>query len=383
MINIDNVFSYTGRVFGDALHLSRLKSIAVAVVATLRADTLAIAAIGRALSIVNGIKAKHGIKQIDRLLSNDGISLERTFFPKWVRFLIAARREIAVALDWTDFDKDKHTTLAIHLITRHGRASALVWKTFNKKDLKGNRNDFEDEVLMLLKRSLPDGIKVTVLADRGFADVKLFAFLKKLGFDYIIRIKSNTAVSSIDEGEKKIKPARAWLLPDGETTMLVDVGLTRQEHSLPAFVCVQEKGMKSAWYLGVSDKTLTAAKAIKLYGRRFSIEETFRDIKNARFGMGLSNVRISSPKRRDRLLLICAIASTLLTLLGAAGESIGMDRYMKANTKKTRTHSLLSQGAFYYACIPTMPEEDLIKLLNKYRELLSQHEVFLDIFGLI
>jgi len=58
---------------------------------------------------------------------------------------------------------------------------------------------------------------------------------------------------------------------------------------------------------------------VKGYGRRFSIEETFRDLTNLRFGMGLTDTRISSPGRRDRILLVGAIAASLLTLLGAAG----------------------------------------------------------------
>jgi hypothetical protein len=42
--------------------------------------------------------------------------------------------------------------------------------------------------------------------------------------------------------------------------------------------------------------------------------------------MGLSATRIGEPTRRDRLLLINAFAMALLTLLGAAGESLGLDR---------------------------------------------------------
>lgn len=159
MISIENIFAYTGRILGDDIHMARLQSISSAVSATLRAEGLAIAAIGRAMGIVRGIKAKSGIKQIDRLLSNSGIDLEKIFFPMWVRFLIGVRKEIVVALDWTDFDSDGHTTLAIHLVTRHGRASALIWKTFPKKNLKGNRNDYEDELLVLFKNCLADGIK--------------------------------------------------------------------------------------------------------------------------------------------------------------------------------------------------------------------------------
>jgi hypothetical protein len=40
----------------------------------------------------------------------------------------------------------------------------------------------------------------------------------------------------------------------------------------------------------------------------------------------MSALRIDDPQRRDRLLLLNAFAILLLTLLGAAGESLGMDR---------------------------------------------------------
>ncbi len=36
--------------------------------------------------------------------------------------------------------------------------------------------------------------------------------------------------------------------------------------------------------------------------------------------------------RRDRLLLVSAFATALLTLPGAVGESLGMDRLSKSNT---------------------------------------------------
>ena len=48
--------------------------------------------------------------------------------------------------------------------------------------------------------------------------------------------------------------------------------------------------------------------------------------------------------RRDRLLMISAFATALLTLLPTVGESLCMDRLLKSNTSKTRTHSLFRQG---------------------------------------
>ena len=70
--------------------------------------------------------------------------------------------------------------------------------------------------------------------------------------------------------------------------------------------------------------------------------------------------------------LICALAFPLLTLLGAAGEQLGMDRMLKVNTVKRRTHSLLNQGCYYFAQIADMEEEKLKRLLNKFNELLLE-----------
>jgi hypothetical protein len=85
------------------------------------------------------------------------------------------------------------------------------------------------------------------------------------------------------------------------------------------------------------------------YAKRRTIEPQFRDTKDLQFGMGLSSTGIGSPMRRDRLLLISAFATALLTLLGAVSESLGMDRLLKSNTSKTRTHSLFRQGCMLYA----------------------------------
>ena len=53
-------------------------------------------------------------------------------FESWVPFVLAQRKEAIVALDWTDFGSDGQSTIALHLITDHGRATPLVWTTVNK-----------------------------------------------------------------------------------------------------------------------------------------------------------------------------------------------------------------------------------------------------------
>jgi hypothetical protein len=99
--------------------------------------------------------------------------------------------------------------------------------------------------------------------------------------------------------------------------------------------------------------------------------------------MGMGTLRIDDPQRRDRLLLLNAFAIMLLTLLGAAGESLGMDRQLRTSTTKRRVHSLFRQGCLLYELIPNMPEERLRPLIEKYQELLSENRVFSEAFGII
>ena len=97
----------------------------------------------------------------------------------------------------------------------------------------------------------------------------------------------------------------------------------------------------------------------------------------------MSWVRIAEPKRKDRLLLLSALACALLTLLGAAGESLGMERYLKANTVKRRTYSLFRQGCMYYQAIPNMPEHRLRPLVERFAQLVCEQPVFRECFALL
>ena len=113
------------------------------------------------------------------------------------------------------------------------------------------------------------------------------------------------------------------------------------------------------------------------------IEPSFRDSKDLRFGMGMKALRIDDPRRRDRLLLLNAFAILLLTVLGAAGESLGMDRLLRTSTVKRRVHSLFRQGCLLYDLIPNMSQERLRPLIVRYQDLLRQNATFADAFGLV
>ena len=294
-------------------------------------------------------------------------------FARWVPHQIAGRQDILVAMDWTDFDHDDQATLVLGLAGNHGRAAPLLWLTVWKEELKNQRNDYEDACLRRLSEFVPPGCRVTILADRGFGDQKLFAFLGELGFDYVIRFRGNIHATDADG---QTRPAADWVGKNGRARKLRDARVTAKGQQVGAVVCVHAKGMKEPWCLATSQREATAATLINHYARGWTIEPQFRDTKDLQFGMGLSSTRIGEPMRRDRLLLISAFATALLTLLGAVGESLGMDRLLKSNTSKTRTHSLFRQGCMLYDLIPNMPEHRLLPLIERFNDTVSKVALF-------
>lgn len=367
------------QIFGDDLHAMRVLSLANSVTGVVDAAVLSIHAIGRGYARVTNKDEKHGVKQTDRMLGNEGIDIWMLFRP-WAQFVVGARKEIVLALDWTEFDADDHATLAGYLITSHGRATPLIWMTVKKSTLKNKRNDHEYRLLERLHECLAEDVKITLLADRGFGDQKLYRFLQTLGWDFVIRFRG---AIQVEDAEGTRKSANAWVPEGGRATVIRGARVTRTRAEVPAVVVVHAKNMKEAWCLATTLCERRASEIVKLYGRRFTIEETFRDQKNFRFGMGLSATHIGTTDRRDRLLLLAAIAQALLTLLGGAGEVCGLDRLMKTNTSKKRTMSLLNQGLLLYAKIPNMSEDRLAPLMKAFDEAVRQHAIFRAVFGLI
>ena len=124
----ENTHAFVSELLGEDVHMTRVMSLANGVVGVLHAAALGIHAIGRGLADALDLDPKHAVKQVDRLLSNTGIKIW-DWFTQWVTYVVASRKEILVALDWTEFDKDGHSTIALYLVSSHGRATPLIWKT--------------------------------------------------------------------------------------------------------------------------------------------------------------------------------------------------------------------------------------------------------------
>ena len=79
--------NFVDELFSKTLHEKRLESLSNSVLGVLHAAVLAIHAIGAAYAAVAQRHAKHGIKQVDRWLSNPAFDVAR-LVPSWVEFVV-------------------------------------------------------------------------------------------------------------------------------------------------------------------------------------------------------------------------------------------------------------------------------------------------------
>ena len=268
-----DLLKFINTLYEGDLHAKRVLSLANATLGVLTSASLAIHAVGRGLAQAMGTLTKHGVKQVDRLLSNRGINVW-TFFAHWTPYLIGARTEVVVALDWTSFAADEQETIVLSMLTGHGRATPLLWKTVASSTLKDNQRRYEYEVLCRLREVLPDGVKVTIVADRGFADCKLFyALTTELGFEYVIRLRGDVYVTNA-RGERRV--AAAWVGAGGRARRLVGARVTDvHEWPVGAVVCVHDQKMDEPWCLVASEASVPTRVLIRYYGKRWGSRRAF------------------------------------------------------------------------------------------------------------
>lgn len=94
----------------------------------------------------------------------------------------------------------------------------------------------------------------------------------------------------------------------------------------------------SRGYLAVSPKLdhLSAQAAVAVYAQRMQIEESFRDLKSERFGLGFSANRSTQKDRLAVLLLVACLASFVLRLIGEVGKTRQMEFQFQSNTRRSR-----------------------------------------------
>ncbi|HQK52294.1 MAG TPA: IS4 family transposase [Myxococcota bacterium] len=327
------IAAFIEQVF-TGFHKKRQQTLAVLVGALVTVGKVGVASLGRAIR--SRVAPKHRIQQVDRCLANDKIQVV-----EWCAALLAMvvgeRRSIRIAIDWT---KVGPWPVLVASVVIQRRGIPVYWATCDWRKLTRSQNAFEETFLTVLRAMIPKDVDVTLLFDRGFRRVALARQLKELGFHFVVRCPSDTRVVSPNWSG----PLSDLPLPRGRVRDLGHVLATVEKPEDLRLVAIFDHGQKDAWYL-FTDLDLPACEIVRLYGRRFTIEEVFRDKKSTRYGWSLGEYRLKDrPDRLDRLILVIASACFLVSWIGHCIEAKGLDRLYKANTVRTRTHGPFQMG---------------------------------------
>src|SRR4051794_21762185 len=89
-----DVRSFLDSILSEDTHAKRVDSLANAALGVMTGASLAVAMIGKSLAQARGLLTKHAVKQVDRLLSNPRIE---AVFASWVPEMVGPRKDIVVA----------------------------------------------------------------------------------------------------------------------------------------------------------------------------------------------------------------------------------------------------------------------------------------------
>ena len=261
--------------------------------------------------------AQSTVRRFSRWLYNNRIKPQPLYGPLIEQALSTwVGKRLYVALD-TSMLWNTYCMIRLCVIYR-GRAIPLTWKVVEHSSAAVSFETYRD-LLEEAKRHIPFACKVVLLADRGFADTQLMAHLRKMGWHFRIRIKSNfwiypSHLAPFQVGDIDLAPGhiRCWQ----------EVRIT--EHSFgPIHLAVSRPlGSDDYWYV-ISDES-AEIKTLEEYGLRFDIEENFLDDKSN--GFQLEDSLIRSAAALDRLCLVLAITTLYLVSLGTSVVQRGQRR---------------------------------------------------------
>ncbi len=289
-----------------------------------------------ALYLLWAISSDACYRRLERMLSWDP-KLWEPLQRAWIRAVLACfapgSGRLTLLIDWT-LHRDRCKSLWI-MLPLGGRAVPLAfWLAPPEMGGAGSQRALEDHALTQLRAWLPARRRVLLIGDRGFRGRDRMHLLKRLRFQFILRVTGDT-MAQID-GEwvrlRDVAPAlgqrRQWagvLYGKEKPQERLTVNLVAVRQALPApKLILTNKGKKTrktveetTWFLA-TDLPL-ATDAVALYQTRMQIEQSFRDSKGL---LGLEREQTKQPWVRLRTLLWALMIGYTLDLpLGGAAPA--------------------------------------------------------------
>jgi hypothetical protein len=221
---------------------------------------------------------------------------------------------VRLAIDWT-IEGHQHLLVVSLVVGR--RAAPNSWPAYAATVVKGRRPRDEPAVIRralmrVIRKVGPRRVRVT--AERGCADVTLFALLTELRVAFVIRVKKYTTVRIVGVWYKR------KTLRFGGNTRRRAVGRLLYGARSPQSLCMtmsrqrDAQGKGGLWYV-VTNRPDTAEHAVAEYARHSGCDTGLRDAKWCR---GFVHARSKQSSPWSRLFALVAIA--LLVMLSLASR---------------------------------------------------------------
>jgi hypothetical protein len=224
----------------------------------------------------------------------------------------------AALLDWTPGSRAyvalDTTVLAPFVLIRasliyRGRAIPLAWRALRRTSAMVSFAAYRP-VLDQVRALVPNGVIVTLLADRGFLHEQLIDYAGQHGWHYRLRMTCDTLVHRPGQATKAVDQLRP---PLGHAHFYHHVALfgTAIGPVHLALACPPDQP-NDPWYIASDEPT--DLPTLDEFGLRFDIEENFLDDKSG--GFQVQTNELQTPEALERLFLILAIATLHCTSIG-------------------------------------------------------------------
>ena len=324
--------------------------ISVFIFGLLVSKKIGVAAIGRGMKTQT--TARHNIKRLARFLANDKVDVEKSLLTLQ-KILCSQVKRLLISIDWTTITNYGYQVLKATVVG-DGRGIPISFKTYKEGNIKNKQTLYEKKLIKYLSLIIPKDIQVIIIADRGFGrKSELADYIKKIGFNYVMRTKEDISVECEDFIGKikdfKTITGRIYELKNTTWPGFIHKSKEKQRNRIKSrFIITKKKGCPERWVLITDIDNMLAETIVNIYYKRMTIEETFRDEKNVLYGFALEKMKLSSAERYDKMLLIISYAYLLIMLFGLLMEQKNMHRKIMANTVKYRSLSLFQVGLHYW-----------------------------------
>lgn len=382
--------------FCPEIHAKRLQAIMDVATGVQHSQQLSIAAIGRHLK--SDTKLKHRIKKVDRLLGNNQLYSELagiySGLSQYVFKYIAQDKVSPIVIDLCFLKDDQDIQMLSAEVATQGRTIPLYREVFKKGYLKGREKKF----ISKLSQCIPADRDVLIIMDAGFGD-NWFEAIESESWYWLVRARSGKHIklSESDEWQEacdlfsqigtrakcyenayitKTQPRSCRVITKKGSMLSKRKKPEKLPRNYNAANGNYQRLAKEPWILATNlPKKYNTTQVLNAYKKRMQIEESFRDIKNTRYGLSGRHIETRCIFRWGILMLLAAIAQITLWIIGVIGHSQGFQKVFQSNTVKDRKvfsyfylgqlmveFGKLNELSFDYKNLPTIIETELARV---------------------